>query len=121
MSKKKTVVIGASPEPQRYSHRAVLSLLKAGHEVVPVGLQSGRIDDLEIHTDFVAVEDVHTATLYVHPKHQEYWKDYIVSLSPKRVVFNPGAENDDLKDYLLDKGISCQESCTLVMLAVGTY
>lgn len=118
---KKTVVVGASPDAQRYSHRAVISLQRKGHEVVAVGLHKGSIGDLNIHTSFAPVDKVDTVTLYVHPRHQEYWKDYIISLKPRRVIFNPGAENAAMIDAFQDEGITCMESCTLVMLTVGTY
>ena len=120
-SMKKTVVVGASPDENRYSHRAALSLQRKGHDVVAVGLHSGNIGELNIHTDFIEIEGVDTVTLYVHPRHQPYWKDYILSLKPRRVIFNPGAENPELEEVLLEEGIACQESCTLVMLSVGTY
>ncbi len=118
---KKTVVAGAGPDPTRYSHRAVLSLRKAGHETVPVGLHEGEIDGLTIRTDFPPVENVHTVSLYVHPRHQGRWRDYILSLHPKRVIFNPGAENPESIRAFEAEGINCEQSCTLVMLSVGTY
>lgn len=118
---KKTVVAGAGPDPARYSHRAVLSLQKAGHEVVPVGLHEGEIGGLTIRTDFPSVENVHTVSVYVHPKHHGRWKDYILSLNPKRAIFNPGAESAETIKALEATGINCEESCTLVMLSVGTF
>lgn len=118
---KKTVVIGASPDPQRYSHRAVRSLISNGTEVIAVGKNPGRIGDVKIHTDFIPVDNVHTVTLYLHPRHQGFWKDYIFSLDPKRVIFNPGTENPVFEKELKDAGITPQQSCTLVMLSVGTY
>lgn len=118
---KKTVVVGASPDQQRYSHRAVISLQRKGYEVVPVGTHAGSIGELAIHTDLVPVDNVDTVTMYVHPRHQGYWKEYVKSLNPRRVVFNPGAENDDFAQELEGQGIDVQESCTLVMLSVGTY
>jgi predicted CoA-binding protein len=118
---KKTVVIGASPDPHRYSHRAVTALKSKGYDVVAVGLHEGKIDGVTIHTDLVPIENVGTVTVYVHPRHQGYWKDYIVSLHPERVIFNPGAENPELLKALRKEGIDTQESCTLVMLTVGTF
>lgn len=118
---KKTVVVGAGPESYRYGHRAVVSLMRNGIDVVPVGLHKGEINGQEIHTEFIDVPDVHTVTIYVHPRHQNYWKDYILSLKPKRAIFNPGAENPEMIEAFQAAGITCQESCTLVMLSVGTY
>jgi hypothetical protein len=118
---KKTVVIGASPDEQRYSHRAVISLERKGHEVVAVGLHQGNIGELSIHTELIPIAGVDTVTMYVHPRHQGYWKDYVHALKPRRVIFNPGAENPEFAEQLEEDGIDCQESCTLVMLSVGTF
>lgn len=119
-SSKKTVVIGASPNSGRYAYMATQRLQAAGHEVVPVGLRTGKIGDIEILKDFPEIKDVDTVTLYVGPQHQDYWKDYIYSLNPKRVIFNPGTESSFQKE-LQDKGIEVTEACTLVMLSVGNY
>ncbi len=121
MKLKKTVVVGASPDSNRYSYRAVTSLRRMGHEVTAVGLQEGKIGDLAIQTELVPVDKVDTVTLYVHPRNQGHWKEYIKSLKPKRVVFNPGTENPDFQRELENEGIDAEESCTLVMLSVGTY
>ncbi len=121
MSKtKKTVVIGASPNPSRYAYVATNRLKSAGHEVVPVGLRDGEIGGISILKDFPKIDDVDTVTLYVGPKNQEYWKEYIFSLSPKRVIFNPGTESD-FEQELEAKGIETEEACTLVLLSTGEY
>lgn len=117
---KKTVVIGASPNPSRYAYVATNRLKSAGHEVIPVGLRDGKIGEIQILKDFPKIEDVDTVTLYVGPKHQDYWKEYIFSLNPKRVIFNPGTESD-FEQELKAKGIETNEACTLVMLSVGNY
>ena len=118
---KKTIVAGAGPEPHRYSHRAVVSLIKHGHDVIPVGLSEGEIEGTAIRTDFPLIDNVDTVSVYVHPRHHARWKDYILTLKPRRVIFNPGAESSDTIAELEEAGIPCQESCTLVMLSVGTY
>jgi|SRR5690554_6418742 len=121
MSKsKKTVVIGASSNPSRYAYVATNRLKQAGHEVVPVGLRTGMIGDVEIHKDFPEIEDVDTVTLYVGPKNQDYWKDYIYSLNPKRVIFNPGTESE-FQNELEARGIEATEACTLVLLSIDEY
>lgn len=117
---KKTVVIGASPNPQRYAYVATQRLKQNDHEVVPVGLRNGQIGDIEILKDFPKVENVDTVTLYVGPRHQDYWKDYIFSLNPKRVIFNPGTESE-FEQELEEKNIETLEACTLVMLSTGQY
>lgn len=117
---KKTVVIGASPNPQRYAYLATERLNRKGHEVIPVGLREGKIGDIGIQKGFPKIEDVDTVTLYVGPRHQDYWKDYIYSLKPKRVIFNPGTEGS-LEKELEAKGIEATEACTLVLLSTGEY
>jgi predicted CoA-binding protein len=117
----KTVVIGASENTDRYSNRAVRSLVQHNEPVVAVGLREGKIGDIEILTGFPKLEDVETVTLYVGPQNQSSWYDYILSLKPKRVIFNPGTENPELERLCADAGIETVEACTLVMLSVGTY
>lgn len=121
MNKKKTVVIGASENPHRYAHRATVALEKHHHPVVPIGLREGEIHGHKIHKINTPVEDVDTITLYVGPQNQPFWYDYILSLNPKRVIFNPGTENDELEQKLIEKNIEPVIACTLVMLAAGTY
>lgn len=121
MSIKKSVVIGASPNPERYAYRAVNALRSAGHPVEAIGLRGGKINGVEIQTEMAAIEGVDTVTLYVGPRNQDHWKAYIESLRPKRVIFNPGTENPDFEKHLQNKGIETVEACTLVMLSVGNY
>lgn len=118
---KKTVVIGASPKPERYAYKVTLALKKSGHEVVPIGRRSGQIDGEEIITDKPVVEAVDTVTLYVGPQNHASWIEYIWSLSPKRIIFNPGTENENFMQLAEARGIEAVEACTLVMLSVGTY
>ncbi|MES2567023.1 MAG: CoA-binding protein [Bacteroidota bacterium] len=121
LKNKPTVVIGASPSPERYSHKATFSLHKHGHTVYPVGIRKGKIHDMEIITDKPAIEDVDTVTLYVGPAHQHAWIDYIISLNPKRIIFNPGTENADFESLAESKGIETLQACTLVMLSIKEY
>jgi len=118
---KKTVVIGASENPERYSFRAVVSLSKHGYEVIAVGLKDGMILSIPITKEKTYIDNVDTITLYVGKKNQPYWNDYIFSLNPKRIIFNPGAENDELAQLAIREGIEVIEACTLVMLSVGNY
>jgi predicted CoA-binding protein len=118
---KKTVVIGASQNPERYSNRAVRKLKSYGHEVVAVGLREGQIDGVKIHADKPEEQDVDTVTMYVGPANQPPLYDYILSLKPKRIIFNPGAENNELEKKAEEKGIEVVEACTLVMLSIGNY
>ena len=116
-----TVVIGASPNADRYSYKATVSLQSHQHTVYPVGLRKGTINGLEIITDKPAIENVDTVTLYVGPGNQPYWYDYILSLKPKRIIFNPGTENAELENMASAKGIYTEEACTLVLLSIKQY
>lgn len=118
---KKTVVIGASANPERYSYRAISDLRRHGHPVIALGLKEGRVADVEILTDRPDIRDVDTVTLYVGPAHQPSWYDYIIGLQPKRILFNPGTENPSFMELAKEKGIAVEASCTLVLLAIGGY
>lgn len=118
---KRTAVIGASPNPSRYSYEATKRLNSYGETVFPIGIRSGHIGSLDILTDRPALEDIHTVTLYVGPQHQADWIDYILSLQPKRVIFNPGTENPEFEDLLRQQGIEAERSCILVLLSLNQY
>lgn len=118
---KKTVVIGASTNPERYSYKAVERLLKHGHDVVPVGIKKGNVFGLEIQNNNPFIEDVDTVTMYLGAKNQDSVKDYILSLKPARVIFNPGTENPDFEEKLVSNDIEVERSCTLVLLATNAY
>jgi len=118
---KHTVVIGAAPESEKYSYKAVTDLKNNGHTVYAIGIKQGSINGVEIKTDRPAIENVDTVTLYIGPARQADWKDYILNLKPKRVIFNPGTENAVLEQELEANKIECIEACTLVMLSVGNY
>ena len=121
MGNKKTVVIGASENEDRYANRAVRKLKSYGHDVVAIGLREGQIDGVRIHKDKPALENVDTVTMYVGQHNQPPLYDYILSLKPKRIIFNPGAENAELEAMAEEKGIETVEACTLVMLSIGNY
>lgn len=118
---KKTVVIGASANPARYSYLAVSRLRNYKHPVIAIGKKEGIVADVNITTTKENIDDVDTITLYLNANNQKEYYDYILSLHPKRVIFNPGAENDELSEMLADKGIQPIEACTLVLLATGQY
>lgn len=118
---KTTVIIGAVPNAERYSYKATMSLLQHDHKVYPIGLRAGKIGGIDIITDRPALNDVDTVTLYVGPQNQHHWTEYILSLKPKRIIFNPGAENPEFEKQASEKGIECVEACTLVMLSIGNY
>ena len=118
---KKTVVLGATPNPSRFAYMAVKSLSLKGHEVAPVGVREGAIEGYAILQGEPDIKDVDTVTLYLNAERQRPYYDYIFSLNPKRIIFNPGAENDELYDLAREKGVEPVEACTLVMLSIGNY
>jgi hypothetical protein len=118
---KKTVVLGASPNPERYSYVAVRQLQEHKIPVVPVGRRTGVIEGETILTGEPDVKDVHTVTLYLNSNNQKQYYDYILSLHPKRIIFNPGAENPELAVLAQKNGIKAENTCTLVMLSVGNF
>lgn len=118
---KKTLVLGASDNTSRYSNIAIKSLRRYGHPVMAIGKKPGQVGDVDIKTDKSEEKDVDTITLYLNPTHQKQYYDYILSLQPKRLIFNPGAENDELYDLARENGIQPVEACTLVMLSTGQY
>jgi len=117
----KVLLLGASPNPSRYAWLAAERLQQAGHEVIPLGIRPGKIAGLPIHTERPKVEDLHTVTLYLHPRHQKEYEDWLLELKPRRIIFNPGAENPSLARRARENGIETLEACTLVMLASGTF
>jgi predicted CoA-binding protein len=118
---KKTLVLGAGPRPDRFSHKAAVALHRAGHPIVPVGIHSGEVAGQAILHGQPAIEHVDTVTLYLNPARQREYYDYILSLQPKRILFNPGTENHELEELAAKHGIECVEGCTLVMLALRMY
>ena len=118
---KKTLVIGASDNPARYSNIAVNRLRKYGHPVVAIGSRQGQIGDVPFSRERPDDKDTDTVTLYLNAKRQEDYYDYILNLHPKRIIFNPGAENAVLKNRAEQKGIEVLEACTLVLLSIRSY
>jgi len=119
--KKKTLVLGASGNPSRYSYLAINRLVGSGHPVVAVGLKPETVAGVRIDTEKVAYKDVDTVTLYLNPQRQREYYDYIIGLEPKRVIFNPGTENLELYDLLKQHGIGIEVACTLVLISIGQY
>ena len=113
---KKTLVIGAGANPNRYSYRAVHLLRQYEHEVVAIGLRKIQIADVQVETEPISFDAIHTVTLYLNPQRQEQYYDYILSLHPQRIIFNPGTENPVLKQKAKALGIEVVEYCLLVML-----
>jgi len=121
MTNKKTLVLGASSNPSRYSYLAVNNLRNKGHDVIAIGRRLGKVADVEIVEEEKPIENLDTVTLYLNANHQKEYYDYIFSQNPKRIIFNPGAENEELAAMAKSKGISTMEACTLVLLSTGQY
>lgn len=117
----KTLVIGASTNPQRFSYLAIKSLVKHNVDVVAIGLKTGNVDGIEILVDKPVFEDIHTITLYLNAERQKEYFDYMLSLKPKRIIFNPGTESSELLKLARTNGIIPVFDCTLVMLNNGKY
>lgn len=118
---KKTLVLGASENPSRYSNLAIKSLRAHGHDVVAVGNKTGKVRDVPILKEQPAIEGLDTVTMYLSQKNQAQYFDYILAQNPKRIIFNPGAENPELAAKAKEKGITPQNACTLVLLSTGQY
>ncbi|MFI5149443.1 MAG: CoA-binding protein [Bacteroidia bacterium] len=117
----RTLVIGATTNPEKYAFRAVNQLKQHGEEVVALGIKEGEVGGVKIMTGQPALKDIDTVTLYVGTAHQPGYYDYILSLKPKRLIFNPGTENPEFEAMALRAGIEVVVACTLVMLSVGNY
>ena len=118
---KKTLVMGASTDPGRYSYKAIKMLQRYGHPVVAVGKKADELDGIKIEKEHVVFDGVDTVTLYLNPMNQRQYYDYITGLKPKRVIFNPGTENPELYTLLRQNNIEIEVACTLVMLSVNQY
>lgn len=118
---KNTLVIGASPNPERYAYKAINLLQENNIPVQALGLKEGKIGAVVIDTDLIPYPSVHTVSLYVGPKNQSTYMDYIIALKPQRVIFNPGTENPELYQLLDKAGIAYEEACTLVLLNTQVY
>lgn len=117
----KTLVVGASENPERYSFKAVNALLKHQHEVLAIGGRDGQIGPVRITTGKPDFFDVDTVTMYIGPANQAGFYDYVIGLKPRRVIFNPGTENPEFEQLLTDAGIEPVEACTLVLLSTGQF
>ncbi|MEO6540936.1 MAG: CoA-binding protein [Ferruginibacter sp.] len=121
MEKKKTLVLGASSNPARYSNLAINRLKSQQHPVVAIGKRAGNVAGIPIETGMVPINEIDTITLYLNPANQKEYYDYIISLHPKRIIFNPGTENDELAELAIQNGVKPLEACTLVLLSTGQY
>lgn len=119
--KKKTLVLGASENQARYSNIAIEKLVSYNQPTVAIGLKEGNVAGVAIEKNKIPFQDIDTVTLYLGPPRQEQYYDYIISLRPKRVIFNPGTENPDFYRLLKENKIEVEVACTLVLLSTNQY
>jgi predicted CoA-binding protein len=118
---KKTLVLGASDNPERYSFLAIYRLRENKHPVVAFGKRTTIVEDVPVQTEISPVQDLDTVTIYLNPNNQKSYYDFVLEQHPRRVIFNPGAENPEFEQILTDHGIQVMEACTLVLLATGQF
>ncbi len=117
----KTLVIGASENPERYSNKAIRLLREYGHTVVAIGNKPGFVNDVSFSKEKTKFDNIHTVSLYINPKYQIDYEAYLISLKPHRVIFNPGTENLYFENKLREKDIEAIEACTLVLLRTNQF
>lgn len=118
---KKTLVLGASLKSHRYSNMAIKRLVYSGFEVVAFGLNGGNVNNITVDAELKSYENVDTVTLYLNPEKQKEFYNYIISLNPKRVIFNPGTVNPEFFKILNENNIAFEATCTLTLLATNQY
>ena len=118
---KKTLVLGASLKTERYSNIAINRLVNYNHETLVFGLRDGNVAGIFIDTELKNYKDIDTVTLYLNPKRQQQYYNYIIDLKPNCVIFNPGTENPEFYELLKAKNIEYEAACTLVLLGTNQY
>ena len=118
---KKTLVLGASNNPERYSFLVINRLVANNHAVRAIGLDEGEVNGVKIVKVKKRYKKIDTVTLYLNKENQKDYYEYIIALSPKRIIFNPGTENSELENILIKNNISFERSCTLTLLAIGQH
>tara|TARA_R110001592_G_scaffold157931_1_gene388833 strand:+ start:696 stop:1058 length:363 start_codon:yes stop_codon:yes gene_type:complete len=119
---KRTLILGASPNPGRYAYKATVMLSEHNHPIFPVGLRAGEIEGHQILVNTPVIKDIDTVTLYVGSQNQPMYYDYILNqIKPKRIIFNPGTENPEFQKLAEEKGIETEIACTLVLLSTNQY
>lgn len=118
---KKTLILGASTNPSRYSNKAANMLHKHGHDIINIGLSGGEVAGVPIEKKGEVHTDIDTVTMYLGESNQREYYDYILATKPKRIIFNPGAENAELEQLAMEHGIKTERACTLVLLSTGQF
>jgi predicted CoA-binding protein len=115
------LVLGATARPEKYAAIAITKLAEKGHSVVAIGQQAGEQAGVKIQTKAVPLKNIDTVTLYLNPKNQREYYNYIIEAQPKRVIFNPGTENPEFYQLLKSNNIEVEVACTLVLLSTNQY
>ena len=118
---KKTIILGATPNTQRYAFEAAKRLNEEGIDFIPIGIKRGEVFGHKIINEKKIFQNIDTITLYIGPSKQEEWTEYILKTKPGRLIFNPGTENNLLAEKARKIGINVVFACTLVMLSIGSY
>ena len=121
MKNKKTLVLGASLKPERYAFKAITMLVEKGHSVIAIGPNRGEVAGINIRTKNIPLANINTVTLYINPTRQKEYYNYILETKPKRVIFNPGTENQEFYQLLELNKIKVEVACTLVLLTTNQY
>lgn len=118
---KSTLVLGASENTGRYSNMAIRKLRGRKIETFAIGARNGNVLDVDIETKKLSYKNINTVSLYLNPTRQKEYYKYILELKPRRVIFNPGTENNEFVELLISNGIETEEACTLVLLNTNQY
>lgn len=118
---KKTLLLGGTENPDRYANLAIIKLRSHNHDVIAIGRRNGKVADVEILNSMPLIENIDTVVIYLNVRNQQQYEEYIISLQPKRIIFNPGAENPIFAEKAMARNIEILEACTLVMLSTGQY
>ena len=118
----RVALVGASDDAEKYSYKAFVLLRKKGHEVFPVHPKLKSIDGVPVYRSIEEVSGpVDTVSLYVSKDISSKIGQALLKSSPKRIIFNPGAENDELFEQAACSGIAAVNACTLVLLKTGQF
>ncbi|MBU0697497.1 MAG: CoA-binding protein [Bacteroidetes bacterium] len=118
---KKTLILGATTNTSRYAYLAAQRLTAHGHPIINAGIKVGEVAGQPIEKPEIIHSDIDTVTLYLGANHQKDYYDYVLNTKPKRIIFNPGAENPELEELAKEQGIETMEACTLVLLSTNQY
>lgn len=120
-TEKITLVVGASEKTDRYSNKAIRLLLENGFNVIGLGNREGKVENVSIFKNRESFKNIDTITLYINPRIQKEYYEYLLKLKPRRIIFNPGTENPEFEKMAIQAGIETLEACTLVLLRLGQY